>query len=110
MPPKSPKNHLIPCTCGCNRLLTQWPIRKHLRCKLQASIGQHESPPPPKRRHITDFQADVSSSSGYPQLDAPSFEFNPSLPLVDPPAASIHFNCQWMHILKRPIASSMTSF
>ena len=88
MPPKSPKNCLIPCTCGCNRLLTRWPIRKHLRRKLQASIGQHESPPPPKRRRITDFQADVSSSSGHPQLDAPSFEFNPSLPLVDPPAAS----------------------
>lgn len=86
MPPKSLKNPRLLCTCGCNKLLTRWPIRQHL--KRLASIGQHESPPHPKRRRITHFQADASSSSGHPQLDAPSFEFGPSLPLVDPPAAS----------------------
>jgi hypothetical protein len=88
MPPKPLKNRRFLCSCGCNRLLTRWPIQQHLKLKHLASIGQHESPPPPKRRRITHFQADASSSSGHPQLDAPSFEFNPSLPLVDPPAAS----------------------
>jgi len=88
MPPKSLKNPLFLCPCGCNRLLTQWPIQQHLKLKLQASIGQHESPPPPKQHRITHFQADASSSSGHPQLDVPLFEFNPSLPSVDPPAAS----------------------
>jgi hypothetical protein len=78
-----------------------------------------ESPPPPKRRHIANFQADQkssiikpskqkqsrtdnnsstshsradasSSSSDHPppQLNAPSFEFNASLPSLDPPPAS----------------------
>jgi len=42
---------------------------------------------PRKRRRITRFQADTSSSSSdHPQLRAPSFEFNPSLPLLNPPA------------------------
>jgi hypothetical protein len=48
----------------------------------------HESLPPPKRRHITHFQADTgSSSSDHPQLHTSSFDFSPSLPLLDPPAA-----------------------
>ena len=76
-----------------------------------------ESPPPPKRHRIADFQAGQeslivrpgkqkrshtdnssstshsradasSSSSDYPQLHAPSCEFNPSLPLLDPSPAS----------------------
>src|SRR5260221_1917923 len=86
MPPKSQKHPLSLCTCRCNCRLTRWSIQNHL--KLKTSIAQHESPPPPKRRHIPHFQADASSSSGHPQLDAPPFEFNPSLPFVDPPAAS----------------------
>jgi hypothetical protein len=49
----------------------------------------HESLPPPKRRRITQFQADTGSSpSDHPQLHASSFDFSPSLPLLDSPAAS----------------------
>ena len=45
----------------------------------------HESLPPPKRHHITQFQADAgSSSSDDPQLHAPLSDFNPSLPFPDP--------------------------
>jgi hypothetical protein len=52
-------------------------------------MAQHESPPPPKRRRITHLQPDASSSSGgHPQMDAPLFEFDPSLTSVGPPAAS----------------------
>lgn len=43
-----------------------------------ASTGQPESPPPPKRHRIAHIQADTGSSS---------FNFSPSLPLLDPPAA-----------------------
>jgi hypothetical protein len=75
---------------------------------------QPESPPAPKRRRIAHFQAGQESfiitldkqkqsrtdnkpstshsrvnASDHPQLHAPSFdEFNPSLPLLDPPPAS----------------------
>jgi len=40
--------------------------------------AQAQAPPPPKRRRITNFQADAgSSSSGHPQLHAPSFDLDP---------------------------------
>ena len=42
-----------------------------------------------KQHCATHFQVDASSSSGgHPQLYAPLSGFNPSLPLLDPPAAS----------------------
>ncbi len=38
---------------------------------------------------VTDAQADATPPPGSdPELPAPSFKFNPSLPLLDPPAAS----------------------
>jgi len=47
---------------------------------------QHESLPPPKRCCIT-HQADASpSSSGCPQLHAPSFDSDLPLPFLNPPA------------------------
>jgi hypothetical protein len=91
--PESGKNPLRRCRCGCNRLVTRWTRRRHLK-----NNSQLESPPPPKRRRIAHSQAgqesptdnnsstshsraDAStSSSDHPQLHAPSFEFNPSLP------------------------------
>ena len=78
--PKSRKLYL--CTCGCNRLVRRWTIRRH-RIK-KASV---ESPPPLKQRCIAHFQADTdSSSSDHPQLHAASFDFSFSLPSLDPPA------------------------
>lgn len=64
-------------------------MRRHLHDLLPPITP--ESPPPPKRRRIAHFEADGNSSgpsSGHPQLRAHSFEFNPSLPLMDPPEAS----------------------
>ena len=92
------------CSCGCNRRVhrtTEWRHKKRV---------QPGSPPPPKRRRITHFQAEspvitsdkqkqartdnVSSSShsrvdtSDHQLHAPSFdEFDPSLPLLNPSPA-----------------------
>ncbi|KAF8502333.1 hypothetical protein F5888DRAFT_1800813 [Russula emetica] len=83
---------------------------------LPSLLMQRESPPPPKWRCIAHIQAGQesfiirpgkqkqsrtdnnsstshsradasSSSSDHPQLHAPSSEFNPSLPLLDPPPA-----------------------
>ena len=52
-------------------------------------IQHHLNAPPPKWRGIAHFQVDSSSfSGGHPQLHAPLFEFNPSLPLLNPPVAS----------------------
>jgi len=64
--------------------------------QAQAPIVQHESLPPPKRHRISQFQTDAGSSSsgsGDPQLHAPSFDFNPSLPFPDPQHAEVsdHF-------------------
>ena len=40
--------------------------------------AQAQAPPPPKQCCIANFQADAgSSSSGHPQLHAPSFDLNP---------------------------------
>ena len=40
--------------------------------------AQAQAPPPPKQCHIANFQADAgSSSSGHPQLHAPSFDLDP---------------------------------
>jgi hypothetical protein len=93
------------CSCGCNRSISRWTERRH----LQKNLSRLESPPPPKRRRIAYSQAGQesfiirpckqkqsrtdnnsstshsradasSSSSDHPQLHAPSFEFNPSLP------------------------------
>jgi len=78
------------CTCGCNRLLSRWQRWRHFKAKALAiaSTVQPESPPPPKRRRIAHIQADTgSSSSDQPQLHTPSFDFSPSLPSLDPPAA-----------------------
>jgi hypothetical protein len=53
-----------------------------------ASTAQPESPPPPKQRRIAHIQVDTgSSSSNHPRLHTPPFDFSPSLPLLDPPAA-----------------------
>jgi hypothetical protein len=89
------------CSCGCNRRVhrtTEWRHKNRVQ------------PPPPKRRRTAHFQAESSvitfnkqkrtltdsiSSSSHSRVDAsdhqlhaPSFdEFNPSLPLLDPPPA-----------------------
>ena len=42
---------------------------------------------PSKQHHLARFQVDASSSSGHPQLCTYKFEFNPSLLLLDLPAA-----------------------
>jgi len=43
-----------------------------------AAQAQAQAPPPPKRHRIANFQADAgSSSSGHPQLHAPSFDLDP---------------------------------
>jgi len=57
---------------------------------------RHKSLLPPKWRRIAQFQTDAGSSSsgsGDPQLHAPSFDFNPSLPFPDPQCAEVsdHF-------------------
>ena len=86
----SQKNPLYDCPCPCNRQVTQWMMLHHKKHTLLPPITP-ESPPPPKQHQIAHFQVDASSSrpsSGHPQLCAHSFEFNPSLPLLDPPAAS----------------------
>jgi hypothetical protein len=98
------------CSCGCNRLVsrtTEWR-HGHNGTAPPSLRVQHESPLPPKRRRIAHSQvgqepfiirsgkqkqshadngshsrADANSSS-----HAPSFEFNSSLPLLDPPPAS----------------------
>jgi len=60
--------------------------------QAQAPIVRHESLPPPKQRRITQFQTDAGSSSsgsGDPQLHAPSFDFNPSLPFPNPQCAEV---------------------
>jgi len=108
------KHRLRVCSCGCNRPVTRWTERRHKNSPL---IVQPESPPPPKRRRVAHVQADQefsiitpgkqkqsrtdnnspashsradasSSSSDQSQLRAPSFEFNPSLPLLDLPGAA----------------------
>ena len=97
--PESRENTLSLCPCGCNRMLSRSSIWRHLKAKAEAQARAnaqakvpmvHESFPPPKRRRIAHFQADGggSSSSGHPELHAPSSEFNPSLPSLDPPAPS----------------------
>ena len=75
-------------------LFTQYLcILHHRRQKETSPSPWLESPPPPKQRRIAHFQAGQedasSSSSGHPppQLHPPPFEFNPSLPLLDPPSA-----------------------
>ena len=92
--------------------------RRHINKNLASPVvAQLESPPPPKRRRVTHLQAGqesfyhqtrqakavshrhqfphsrADSSSDHPrlctpQLHAPSLEFNPSLPLLDPPPVS----------------------
>ena len=82
------KNPLFKCMCGCNHLVTQWTVQRHMEAPSPA-IVQIESPPPPKQRHVAHSQADASSSSSsHPRLHPQSFEFNPSLPSLDPAAAS----------------------
>jgi len=109
--PEPRKHPLYICSCGCNREVSRWTVRHHLAARLK-------SPPPPKRRRTTHPQvgqkplttglgkqkrprsennsstshsrADAgSSSSNNPQFHAPSFEFNPSLPLLDPPGDAL---------------------
>jgi len=100
------------CRCGCNRSVSQLTAWRH----EHRTETRPESPPPPKRRRIAHFQAgqesfiitpdkqkqsrtDNISSTSHSRVDAsdhpqfstpaPSFdEFNPSLPLLDPPPAS----------------------
>jgi hypothetical protein len=76
--PESRKNDRRICSCGCNRQVTRttdWRHRKKERALLSPLVVRLETPPPPKRRRIAHSQA-------------PPFEFNPSLPLLDPPPAS----------------------
>lgn len=62
-------------------------MRNHITASMMHPGS--ESLPPPKRRRIAHFQAEASSSpSGHPQFHAPSSDFNPSVPFLDPPAAS----------------------
>ena len=61
--PQSEKNRRRKCSCGCSHLVTRWTEWRHKK--------NIPSPPSPKQRRIT-----------------PSFEFDPSLPLLDSPPAS----------------------
>ena len=57
------------------------------RAEAEALLVQYEALPPPKRRRITHFQADASSSSGrHPQSCTPEFKLDPPLPSLDRPA------------------------
>ena len=77
--------------------MSRWQIKRHREVKKKGKdrkasppsvTVQHESPLPPKWRHISHSQADASSSSsGHPQSHAHLFEFNPSLLFLDPQAA-----------------------
>ena len=97
------------CNCGCNRLVSPWTARRH----QTPLLPRPESPHPPKRLRTAYSQAgqesrpgkqkqsradnissasrshtDASSSSidhAQSHAPVPSFEFNPSLPLLDPP-------------------------
>ena len=73
-------------------MVTGWTVWRH---KKKTLVGRLESPPPPKRCRINSpashSRTDAGSSSSDhhpPQLHAPPFEFNPSLPLLDPSPAS----------------------
>ena len=59
----------LTCCCGCNCLLSKWAIRAHIKAFLAKQRQEN------------------SSGNGDPPLHAPSFEFNPSLLLLNPPAA-----------------------
>jgi len=91
------ESDLIICPC-CNNLKhrsTVWRHKKRaaqaqaqaeVKAQAQAPIVQHESFPPLKQHRITHCQADASpSSSGRPQLHAPSFNSDLPLPFLDPP-------------------------
>jgi hypothetical protein len=101
--------NLRKCSC-CNSVVSRQTAQRHKK-KYSSLPVQPESPPPPKRRRTTHFQAaqesliippdkqkqsrtdNIPSTSrsrvdagDHPQLHAPSIdEFNPSLPLPDPP-------------------------
>ena len=83
------ESDLIICPC-CNNLKHQSTVWHHKKraaqAQAQAPIVQHESFPPLKQHCITHCQADASpSSSGCPQLHAPSFDSDLPLPFLDPP-------------------------
>ena len=106
--PKSTKHHLSACSCGCNKLVTQWTKQHHKILPLQP---ESLAPPPSKWCRTAHFQVGQesiirpgkqmqsrtdknpftfhsrtdasSSSSDNPQLHTPSFKFNPSLPWLD---------------------------
>lgn len=100
------------CSCGCNKEVSRWTEQRHKK----NSPLEFPSPPkrrriahfhggresliirPGKRKQsragnnssTSHSLADAgSSSSGHipPRLHSPPFEFNPSLPLLDPPPA-----------------------
>jgi len=58
---------------------TQAQAEAEAQAQAQAAAqAQAQAPPPPKRHRIANFQADAgSSSSGRPQLHAPSFDLDP---------------------------------
>ena len=93
------------CIC-CNRSLSRLTRRHHReRCR---KMQLESRSPPPKWCRIAHFQVGQESSNSCtscfcaggsssssdhpqistPQLHTPSFKFNPSLPLLDPPVAS----------------------
>ena len=58
----APRKHpVLLCKCGCNGQVTRWTARRHRMAHASPLIPQHESPPPPKRRHITHSQAGQES-------------------------------------------------
>ena len=98
------------CNCGCNRVLSIWTVLHHERLLLESLqplqrpkkrrrtayslAGQKSRPGKQKQSHADNISSttcphtDASASSiNHSQLRVPisSFEFNPSLPLLDQP-------------------------
>jgi len=89
----------------------QAQAQAEVKAQAQAPIVQHESFPPLKWHRITHCQADASpSSSGRPQLHAPSFDSDLPLPFSIHQTTWIYLSCQGMHVLYHPIASLIMSF
>ena len=89
MPKSTQHSQQCDSSCRCNNKgNSRWSIWCHRQRALRERQAEQQ------QQHDAHFQADASSlgatfSGGHPQLDAPgpSFDFNLSLPLVDPPAA-----------------------